>query len=326
MNTDVELLLREGLDRLTAAAQVDADMAGRVLTRRRRRRAAGYATAAAAAAAVTAAVVFAATGGTVGPAATRMGATGRPAATGPALATAYVVRRVEDALANDDQVMRETQSWVAPNGPGSLYFDGQQTYHTVTWGYRGRSNTESLGGRGQLQGAMGTGIVNGRLRVVQVDYIRHRWGLTAGYLSTGPVNACRTPVLLGGWGESTNWPSVIQRTLACGRYRIMGYARIDGTDTIKMRGTWVLPAVPSSPATTITDTLFVTPVSFLPVRITQSSAVPGLHGSLNSADIRWLPPTPANRARASVTIPCGYQQINWSSGKPARGQPSSGCG
>jgi photosystem II stability/assembly factor-like uncharacterized protein len=57
MNTDVELLLREGLDRLTVGAQVPAGMAGRVLARRRRRRAAGYATAVAAAAAVTAALI-----------------------------------------------------------------------------------------------------------------------------------------------------------------------------------------------------------------------------------------------------------------------------
>jgi photosystem II stability/assembly factor-like uncharacterized protein len=57
MNTDVELLLREGLDRLTVGARVPAGMAGRVLARRRSRRAAGYATAVAAAAAVTAALI-----------------------------------------------------------------------------------------------------------------------------------------------------------------------------------------------------------------------------------------------------------------------------
>jgi hypothetical protein len=56
MNTDVELLLREGLDRLTVDARVPDGMAGHVLARRRRRRAAGYATAVAAAA-VTAALI-----------------------------------------------------------------------------------------------------------------------------------------------------------------------------------------------------------------------------------------------------------------------------
>jgi hypothetical protein len=61
MNTDAELLLREGLDRLTTGAQVPAGMASWVLARRRRRRAAGYGTAVAAAAAITMVVVAAAT-------------------------------------------------------------------------------------------------------------------------------------------------------------------------------------------------------------------------------------------------------------------------
>ena len=114
MNTDAELLLREGLDRLTADARMPAGMASRVLARRRRRRAAGYGTAVAAAAAITAVVVAAATGGLVGPAATARARGAVGPATGPALASAYVVRRVQDAFANDDQVMRETMS-VAPN-------------------------------------------------------------------------------------------------------------------------------------------------------------------------------------------------------------------
>jgi hypothetical protein len=57
MNTDVALLLREGLDRLTTGARLPDRMADRVLARRRRRRTARYATAVAAAAAVTAALI-----------------------------------------------------------------------------------------------------------------------------------------------------------------------------------------------------------------------------------------------------------------------------
>jgi photosystem II stability/assembly factor-like uncharacterized protein len=64
MTTDVELLLREGLDRLTVGARVPAGMADRVLAHRRRRRAAGYTTAVAAAAAVTAALIVSVMPGT----------------------------------------------------------------------------------------------------------------------------------------------------------------------------------------------------------------------------------------------------------------------
>jgi len=65
---------------------------------------------------------------------------------------------------------------------------------------------------------------------------------------------------------------------------------------------------------------------YLPVQVTLSIGGSGLHTTLTSFDIQWLPPTAANRARASVTVPCGYQQISWPSGKPASGQPSSACG
>jgi hypothetical protein len=326
MNTDVELLLREGLDRLTAGAGVPGELAGRVLARRRRRRAAGYAIVAAAAT-VTAVVVVAATGGTASPAGTARGrATAGPAATGSALATAYVVRRIENALANDDQVMRETMA-VGPNGESATFLDGRLSYEYITWAYRGRNSTETFGAHGQLQATMGTGIVNGKLQGVQVDYIRHQWELIPGMLSTAPVNACTKAGFLEATGDpGTNWPSLIGRTLACGGYKIAGYAEIDGAETIKVTGSRVVDMGPASPSDiTFTDTLFVSPFTYLPVRITQS-ATPGVHGSLTSADIQWLAPTVANRARASVTIPCGYQQISWPSGEPTSGQPSSACG
>ncbi len=58
--------------------------------------------------------------------------------------------------------------------------------------------------------------------------------------------------------------------------------------------------------------------------LTGSPRMPGCRPT--SADIQWLPPTAANPARASVTVPCGYQQISWPSGEPTSGQPSSACG
>jgi hypothetical protein len=328
MNTDAELLLREGLDRLTAGAQVPAGMASRVLGRRRRRRAAGYGTAVAAVAAITAVVVAAATGGLAGPAATaRARSAVGPAATGPALASAYVVRRVQDAFANDDQVMRETMS-VAPSGGSAAFFDGQLSYEDVTWAYQGHNSTETFGAHGQLQAIMGTGIVSGKLRGVQVDYIRHEWELIPGVLSGAPANACTNAGFLDAPGDpGTNWPSLIVRSLACGGYKIAGYADIGGAKTVKITGSRVIGTGSGSAGeTTNTVTLFVSPSSYLPVRITESTAAPGLHGSRTSAGIQWLPPTMANRTQALVTVPCGYQQISWPSGKPASSEPSNACG
>jgi hypothetical protein len=327
MNTDVELLLREGLDRLTAEARVPAGLAGRIIARRRRRRVAacGAAAAAAVVIAVVTVVTVAATGGLAGPGAgTRARAAASPASTGPALATAYVVSRVENALANDGRVMRETQS-VAPNSGGAAYFDGQLSYQTVTWAYQGHSNTDTFGARGQLQAAMGTGIINGKLQGVQVDYIRHGWELIPGVLSAAPVNACTA----AGFGEATtdpgtNWPLLIERTLACGGYKMAGYAEIDGAETVKITGSRVVD-IQQAGHFRLTDTLFVSSSTYLPARIIESVAGPGQHASPTSADLQWLAPTAVNRARASVTVPCGYRQISWPSGEMAKGQPAIAC-
>ena len=142
----------------------------------------------------------------------------------------------------------------------------------VTWAYQGRNSTETFGAHGQLQAIMGTGIVSGKLRGVQVDFIRHEWELIPGMLSRAPVNACTIGFLDAPGDPGTNWPSLIVRTLACGGYKMAGYADIAGAKT------------------------------------------------------QWLPPTMANRAHASVTVPCGYQQISWPSRKPTSGEPGGTCG
>jgi hypothetical protein len=245
---------------------------------------------------------------------------GRPAVTGPALATGYVVHRVEDAFANENQVMRESRSLA-----GAGFWDGQPSDELVTWAYQGRNNAETFGAHGKLQGDYGTGIVNGKLQIVQTDYILHQWSLIPAALYRGPVNACTNTGFVDAPGDpGTNWPLLIVRTLACGGYKMAGYADIGGAETVKITGSRVIGT--GSAETTNTLTLFVSPSTYLPVQITSSLAGPGLHTAWTSFDFQWLPPTAANRARASVTVPCGFQQVNWSSGKPASGQPARACG
>jgi hypothetical protein len=251
--------------------------------------------------------------------------TGGPAPTGPALAAAYVVHRVEDAIANDNQVMRESRSLDDPSSGGAGFWDGQPSYDQVTWAYQGRDNAETFGAHGKLQGSYGTGVVNGKLREVQVDYIRHQWGLIPGALNRPPANACTNAGFMDAPGNpGVNWPLLIVQTLACGGFKMTGYADIDGAETVTITGSRVIGA--GSAEVTNTLTLFVSHSTYLPIRITLSLASPGLHTTWTSFDFQWLPPTAGNRMRASVTVPCGYQQVNWSSGQPARDQPSSTCG
>jgi hypothetical protein len=250
---------------------------------------------------------------------------GRPAPTGPALATAYVVHRVENAVANDNRVMRETRSLDDPSSGGAGFFDGQLSAESVTWTYQGRNSTEIFGTHGQLQAISGTGIVNGKLQGVQVDYIHHQWGLMPGAFFTSPANACTNAGFMDAPGDpGTNWPLLIARTLACGGFKMTGYAYVGGAETVKISGSRVIGA--GSAEVTNALTLFVSPSTYLPVRVTLTLASPGLHTSWTSFGFQWLSPTAANRARASVTVPCGYQEINWSSGKPVSGERSRACG
>ena len=61
-------------------------------------------------------------------------------------------------------------------------------------------------------------------------------------------------------------------------------------------------------------TLYVNPSSYLPVRmigVTETFGGSGGHTRFESVtNVRWLPPTSANVARALVTIPPGYHQVS----------------
>jgi len=89
MNGEVEELLREGLDRLTAEVQVPAGVLGRARAHRRYRRIVTRTALACGAAAVTAAAVIAATGLGQG--------AGAPVR---ARAAAYVIQRMQHGYAN----------------------------------------------------------------------------------------------------------------------------------------------------------------------------------------------------------------------------------
>jgi len=123
MTTDVEELLRDGMERFTADVQAPAGLASMV-GRLRRRRQAVRAVVACGAAAVTAAAAVAVITGVSGGLA-RHGADGAQART-----VAYVVRRVEDALTGQHLVFRGTTT--------------STTQTSVTWAYGPRYRFEEF--------------------------------------------------------------------------------------------------------------------------------------------------------------------------------------
>lgn len=140
------------MDRFTADAQVPPGLVARALVRVRRRKIAVRAALAAGTAAAAAAVI-AATGGA-------SGAPGPPAQAGTA---AYLVQRVEDAVAGNHMVVR-TETTFSTAFPA-----------IVQWSYRGHLRSMQTGymwlkgdpwAQGQVSFGLGTAAINGKLTYV----------------------------------------------------------------------------------------------------------------------------------------------------------------
>lgn len=113
-------------------------------------------------------------------------------------------------------------------------------------------------------------------------------------------------------GSSADWPAYIRHMLSCGAFTIAGHAAIGGRQTIKVTGSEPGPAWHGL-TWRIHATLYVDPSTYLPVRLVWSNqgrtpAGKPLNGTVRQ-DIRLLPPTPRNIARAGITIPAGFRQV-----------------
>ena len=295
MNVDVEDLLREGMERFTEEVPVPRGLARRA-ARVRRRRMAVRAAAGAGAAAVTAAVVIAATVGA-----------GAGGGTMQARTTAYVVSRVEKALAGQHLVLRGRTTGVW--GP------------SISWAYGPQNRFEELTGSGEPYLAVGTALIHGKLTGVYVTYYNRKWSLLPQSI---PANACsRTGALemAGPPVPASDWPAFIRATLACGAATVTGHVQIGGVETLKITGAPVTFKLPPGEAKAVREkwardqwTLYVNPKTYLPVRIsgsgyTYGGPAPSTH-TTSATDIQWLPPTAANIAQTLVTIPAGFHQVS----------------
>jgi hypothetical protein len=298
MSTAFEELVRDGMEWLTADVELPAGLAGRARRRHRRRRLAQFAAVAAGGAAAAAVL----TGILVTPAA------GRGTGQSGAQTTAYVIRRVDGALASGNLVMRESVSL----RDLFSYVDGRRSYEYVIWSYRGDTSTKTFGARGQLQADDGTALVDGRLRSVQVDYVLRQWWLSPDPAST-PAKPCTLAGFLAagsGYGASS-WPSLIRQELVCGRYKLAGSAVVDGVNSIKITGAVIIRNSIPSLDLRIVNTIFVNPATYLPVRTWQDGMPVSSHREPSvpySADLQWLPARAANISRAMVAIPAGFPQ------------------
>jgi hypothetical protein len=333
MNTDVEDLLRDCMERFTEAVPVPRGLARRAAQVRRRRMTI-RASVVAGTAAVTAAAVIAVAGPGTG--ADTAGVTS-------ARTTAYVIGRVERALAAGNFVIQGQ----ATGSYGGSYHGHRYHYGAEpngSWAYGNRWRTLEFTGTGcghaQANGvcthrggsepyiAEGTALVGGRLLTAYLTYYDHRYSLSP--LGHSHQNACSTPSLLGLGDPSvavSDWPAFIKALLGCTGARVTGHVRIGGVKTILIRGLVDLPlqkaytGVVREARVRVGYALYVDAKTYLPVRLNGSTKTYG--GAAGPGDssyvtnVRWLPPTKANIAKAMVTIPPGYQHVS----SPASQQP-----
>jgi hypothetical protein len=285
--------------------------------RRARRRLAVRAAVACGTAAVTAGALIAAAGG-------------GGAGASQARAIAYVIKRVENALASENLVYvgrTHSEAW----GDAVIWALGSQSRFEEFWpttDHRDRVvNGQKLWDfppqdRGRPYLADGTALIDGKLVGAYVTYFDRRYSLSA--VGSQPVSACSTTAALSMGGPlwpTPHWSAFINATLACGAATVTGHVRVDGVETTEITGKPVTVRLSVGYGKTVGAkwatarwTLYVNSKTYLPVRSydsTQTYGGPAAPWTSSAVtDVQWLPPTAANIAKTLVTIPPGFQQVN----------------
>jgi hypothetical protein len=300
MSTDVEDLLREGMERFTADLRAPAGLTGQIARRRRLRLAlrsmtGGVAVLAASGAALAVLVLPSING-----------------ADRAAVDAAYVVKNVSSALTTAAPGTIAQMTVTTTGGP-----NGTTTAEEWSNGQQWRSVTYSSSGHPVYDEGYGT-----KSGYTLVSYPTKTWARQAGLglpyapFSTAPPSGkpgCGKalgafPVLfrLGLPGTSTSVGSLpatvadaLRTAVSCGSLTVSGHQTVDGTDTIKLT---------SRPGSLISETIWVDPSTYLPVRAAVRSAA-GYSPVQQTADFTWLQPTAQNQAKLTVPVPGGFRKV-----------------
>jgi hypothetical protein len=328
MHTEFEELVRDSMEWFTEDLQVPADLAGNARrAHQRRKRLAGTAVVAFGTAAVIAAVVILVT---------VPGAAPGTGGVANARTTAYVIKRVQNALAAENFVIQGQATGtmtVSVHGHNVRTSNGA----SMSWSYGNRSRFVEFTGRScsqvtsngrctrrggsKLYLAYGTALVGGKLTGAYVTYFDHKYSLHP--LGQDHVKACSPTAQLDPGAPAVtrpSWPAFIKAMLGCGAVTVTGHARIGGVKTIVISGSIDVP-LPKSYARTVREareraqyTLYVDSATYLPVRVYGSDETYGGVGgptvSASVTNVQWLPPTAANIAKTLITIPAGYTQVS----------------
>ena len=313
MSTDLQDLLREGLDRLTAGATVPNELVGRAQRRNRQRRikirAAIAASTAVAAAAAAVTVSLAASGNQPSSAPVRT------------QTIADIASHAERALAaaadqgNTIQVVEESGRNVtfglnAFSQSGSFENPGPTpvlpsvlskvtAQRLVSWTYHGLYLQEGLSAAGRLVFInVNGGVATHSGRVVDENYgaaypVRVRWRTVLhGVSGTPPA----TPRCQGAVPSAyPSWHATIAKALSCGLYHLSGRQQVDGVAAMTLvSGPRLDPLFRS--------TIWIDPTTYLPLRTSMTILSGPDRGRQLTDDFRILPPTIANLAALHAAI------------------------
>jgi hypothetical protein len=318
MRNDVEELLREGIDRLTADAAVPRGLAQRAHRHYRHRRTAIRAAVAAGTAAAAVAVI-AGTGVLTGSA---------PHSGSPvhAQTAAYVTSRMAGAL--DAASVRHSVQEISVTGHNAWFsLDARELFippgnppagpsvppivvtarRLEVWVHDGILRQEGMTSSGRVvyDASIDTVTTSAGEHTTGgdgVDYRNKTWWHTVSRIGVGdgnPALSCRNVFVPVAIGIPVDWAAQLRAAAACGSYRVVGRQLVNGVNAIKLE-----MVIQGRIAGADGQTFWVDPSTYLPLRMesrgSQSSVV---------SDFRWLPPTAANVAKVRVPIPAGFTKV-----------------
>jgi hypothetical protein len=233
---------------------------------------------------------------------------------GPPITAAYVVKHVDSALSTAEPG-KIAQMTVTTTGSAGL-LGGSAAADEWSYGDQWRSVTYSSAGHPVYAEGLTTSSV-----YTLVNYPARTWArqpglgrpaapvpLVTGSPSCEPVVAALPwlfqPRPPGPGFSASSLPSTVASALraaiSCGTLDLAGRQRVDGTEAIELT---------SRPGSLISETIWVSPGTYLPVRVVVSLAS-GQPVFQRTADITWLRPTAENLAKLDVSIPTGFRQVS----------------
>jgi hypothetical protein len=229
-----------------------------------------------------------------------------PPATIPAETTAYIASHVSSAFATTNRIMY-TSTTTSFGPPANSHFV------TDLWEYGTQIRQLDDSGNGQPMSETWVQAGHGKPTSIWIDYQQRSWERFT-IAPSGPaprLSLCGAPgaLLLAPSATPADWKAVIDSGLRCGLFHVAGHQRVDGVDAIKLTGSADKSGImlwASSGGGSIT--IWLDSHTYLPVQLAGTEATNGPKPATALIHFRWLPPTRANLAQLTGTIPPGFHR------------------